>query len=162
MGITITVTPILTDTSRFDPNRLRKAIKPGILNPLVNITVGDFNSHVAHYSSSPTVEKEVREFDATVGVSDRFVTMVNFGTRPHVIRPRDPGGVLAFQIGYTPKTRPGVIPSRPGGRSGETVFARKVNHPGTEPRRVDLAVQQKNQPIAVRLARRTLQQVFGS
>ncbi|MDZ7742981.1 MAG: hypothetical protein U5Q03_14915 [Bacteroidota bacterium] len=42
----------------------------------------------------------------------QFVTM---GTRPHVIVPRKPGGVLVFQAG------------------GQTVFAKRVNHPGTGP-----------------------------
>jgi hypothetical protein len=35
------------------------------------------------------------------------------GTEPHVITPKKPGGVLAFKV------------------DGKTVFARKVNHPGT-------------------------------
>lgn len=38
------------------------------------------------------------------------------GTRPHVIVPRRPGGVLRFP-----------------GRGGQIVFARRVNHPGTDP-----------------------------
>ena len=37
------------------------------------------------------------------------------GTRPHEIRPRRPGGVLRFTTG------------------GRTVFARRVDHPGTKP-----------------------------
>lgn len=38
---------------------------------------------------------------------------IHEGTRPHVIRPRKPGGVLRFEM------------------HGEVVFARHVNHPGT-------------------------------
>lgn len=37
------------------------------------------------------------------------------GTRPHIIRPRRPGGVLRFTVG------------------GRVVYARYVNHPGTRP-----------------------------
>lgn len=37
------------------------------------------------------------------------------GTRPHIIRPRRPGGVLRFTIG------------------GRVVYARLVHHPGTKP-----------------------------
>lgn len=40
-----------------------------------------------------------------------FVTM---GTRPHVITPKRPGGVLRFVSG------------------GQVVYTRRVNHPGTE------------------------------
>jgi HK97 gp10 family phage protein len=39
---------------------------------------------------------------------------VEFGTKPHVIRPKTPGGVLVFKM------------------NGTTVFAKKVNHPGTK------------------------------
>ncbi len=37
------------------------------------------------------------------------------GTRPHIIRPRRPGGVLRFTVG------------------GRVVYARIVHHPGTRP-----------------------------
>ena len=40
-----------------------------------------------------------------------------FGTAPHVITPKAPGGVLVFT-----------------GRDGSTVYAAYVNHPGTRPR----------------------------
>lgn len=56
-------------------------------------------------------ERQVRS-EARIDVDyGSFVTM---GTRPHVIRAR-PGGVLRFEVG------------------GKTVFATKVNHPGTGP-----------------------------
>lgn len=41
------------------------------------------------------------------------------GTRPHIIRPRKANGVLVFTA-----------------RSGETVFAREVHHPGTKAYRI--------------------------
>ena len=40
------------------------------------------------------------------------IYLVN-GTRPHIIRPRNPSGVLRFMVG------------------GQVVYARYVNHPGT-------------------------------
>lgn len=46
---------------------------------------------------------------------EEIVEYLEFGTRPHVIEPRDPDGVLAFEI------------------DGKTVFAKKVLHPGTKP-----------------------------
>lgn len=63
------------------------------------------------------------------GSYSRFVTGVSFhviqaattdrGARPHVIRPRRPGGMLVF---YWPKV-------------GRVVHLRKVNHPGNRPQR---------------------------
>ena len=44
-----------------------------------------------------------------------YAGYVEFGTKPHVIRPKKPGGVLVFKIG------------------GTTVYTKKVNHPGTDP-----------------------------
>lgn len=46
---------------------------------------------------------------------DRVAPFVENTTRPHLIRPRNPGGMLRFRVG-------------PDGRS---VFARVVHHPGT-------------------------------
>lgn len=43
-----------------------------------------------------------------------YAPFVEEDTRPHVIRPRKPGGVLRFKVG------------------GQTVFARIVHHPGTK------------------------------
>lgn len=53
--------------------------------------------------------------DLTVEVraSAPYSSILEKGSRPHVIEPRRPGGVLVFNVG------------------GRKVFARKVNHPGT-------------------------------
>lgn len=56
------------------------------------------------------------------------------GIRPHVIRPKKQGGVLAFQAGYQPKTRPIGRSGGPGRATGPMVFAKQVNHPGFPPR----------------------------
>ena len=44
-----------------------------------------------------------------------YAGYVEFGTRPHEIRPKKEGGVLVFNVG------------------GRKVVTRKVNHPGTKP-----------------------------
>lgn len=51
-----------------------------------------------------------------VGSNDDVARYLEFGTRPHVIRPRN-AKALKFNVG------------------GRTVFARSVNHPGTRPYR---------------------------
>lgn len=50
----------------------------------------------------------------TIGSDVEYAAMVHDGTRPHRIEPRTPGGVLRFTVG------------------GQVVFARFVNHPGTQ------------------------------
>lgn len=44
-----------------------------------------------------------------------YAGYVEFGTKPHDIKPKKAGGVLAFKV------------------NGKMVFARKVHHPGTQP-----------------------------
>jgi HK97 gp10 family phage protein len=54
----------------------------------------------------------------TIGPNERqapYAGYVEFGTKPHVIRPKKSGGVLVFTVG------------------GTKVFTTKVNHPGTQP-----------------------------
>jgi HK97 gp10 family phage protein len=54
----------------------------------------------------------------TIGPNENqapYAGYVEFGTGPHVIRPKKPGGVLKFKVG------------------GTWVYAKKVNHPGTKP-----------------------------
>lgn len=63
---------------------------------------------------SSIVAKQSDSFEGTVGAYARHAVFVEWGTRPHEIRPRN-ASILAFQV------------------NGSTVFARKVNHPGTEP-----------------------------
>lgn len=43
-----------------------------------------------------------------------YARYVEFDTKPHTIRPKKPGGVLAFRM------------------NGQLVFAKSVNHPGTK------------------------------
>lgn len=50
-----------------------------------------------------------------VGPTADYGDDVEYGTQPHIIRPKTPAGVLAFLAG------------------GGTVFAREVHHPGTAP-----------------------------
>lgn len=60
----------------------------------------------------------------TVGSDVEYAAMVNDGTRPHVIRPRN-AQVLRFRVG------------------GRVVFAKVVNHPGTRARPfLDRALQE--------------------
>ena len=56
---------------------------------------------------------EVQGDRVIVGPKAAHAPFVEFDTKPHVIEPKKPGGVLAFKVG------------------GTTVFAKRVNHPGT-------------------------------
>lgn len=79
------------------------------------------------------------------GGNKRQYGIVNFGSRPHQIRPRR-GGMLRFQPGYRAATRPRVLSSRSAQRFGDFIAARSVKHPGFEAREFDLTVAEKIAP----------------
>lgn len=59
--------------------------------------------------------------------------MLNEGVPAHPISLRS--GFLRFRPGYRASTTPGVLKSRRSYRSGPFVYARRVAHPGIQPRR---------------------------
>ena len=89
--------------------------------------------------------------EVLVGTDDEIYGYVNYGTRPHLIFPKKPGGVLAFPSSYTAKTKPRVIGSTAGGSSGPIMVRPYVEHPGTEAREFDKVIQQKWTPRFKRL-----------
>ncbi|MEZ4678868.1 MAG: hypothetical protein R2932_32090 [Caldilineaceae bacterium] len=96
--------------------------------------------HTAYYTGGvqSTIERE--PFAVELVSTDMRLVYNNSGTRPHTIRARSSAG-LAFQPNYAAKTQPGVIPSRPGGTSGNFVYGvQQVEHPGTDPRNIDEAI----------------------
>ena len=81
-----------------------------------------------------------------VGTDDEIYGYVNNGTPSHVIQPKL-ASVLSFQTDFTPKTVPGVIGSKSGGKSGPRRRAKAVQHPGFEARKFDDTIQKKWKPI---------------
>lgn len=124
------------------PSRLRDdALRLELLNAMRRMGTkikGDFEKTTATWKHKPKFEVLVslKGVGPTVVVdtNDEIYRYVSEGTKPHVIRPRTPGGRLAFQGTYTAKTSPGVIGSTSGGSSGDMVYAREVHHPGTQAR----------------------------
>jgi len=67
---------------------------------------------------------------AIVEVNAPYAAAVEFGTKPHVIKPRH-AKVLAWPSSEGARRLSGR--ARKGTKSGDMTFARKVNHPGTKP-----------------------------
>lgn len=84
--------------------------------------------------------------------TDAVYGYVNDGTSPHPIPPKK-GEFLHFQVGFTPKTKPGWIGSKSGGKdkSSEWVHPRFVEkHPGIkEPRLFDETIALDTQKLIV-------------
>jgi len=68
----------------------------------------------------------------------------DWGTRPHIIKPKPTNklGVLIFGSKFRSKTTPRLLKARAGMKGGPPVIARKVHHPGTEPRKFSQRIAQ--------------------
>lgn len=69
--------------------------------------------------------------------------LVNEGAPAHPIDPKKNGGLLRFRPGYRAATRPGQLRSGRSYRSGKHVTAKRVIHPGFEPRRFTELIAQE-------------------
>src|SRR3989304_5631888 len=105
---------------------------PGVVNEaLYDVAVDmryDFEKTVATWKDKPSFEIIQMGRGYTVQTDDEKYLWVDQGTRAHAIE----AAPLVFQANYVAKTQPRVIGSRPGGKSGPTVFVMGiVQHPGT-------------------------------
>ena len=82
-----------------------------------------------------SINSEITGFEeGAVGTNTEYAMAVEYGTRPHDIKPREKK-VLRFEVGGT---RGGYVTSKSGkrywkkGKAGEPVFAKRVKHPGTK------------------------------
>lgn len=121
-----------------------------------------FEKTTATWTHQPafTVEKSARGY--TVGTDDEIYGYVDKGTRAHEIRPRRAGGVLRFAGPYHAKTKPNVIASYGGGRGRIVVWARRVMHPGTQPRNFSKIIRERVQSTAANKVRAALRAVTAS
>ena len=78
---------------------------------------------------TPNVELQIN-----AGSKDRpevVLRSILYGSKPHEIVPKHPGGVLVFRSGAGHNAAFRKVGSK--GRSGDLVFTTHVNHPGTKP-----------------------------
>jgi hypothetical protein len=103
------------------------------LDQTAKLIESDFDEHGRHYTGGIDVKTTSPDpWSRLVATSDYRVALVDAGAKPHKIT-----GNLVFQENYAAKTHPQTIPSRPGGSSGDFVYATSVQHPGFEAREVD-------------------------
>lgn len=104
----------------------------------------DFNVTARTWEHKPEFKiTNPAKYMKIVSTDDAIYGYVNFGTKPHIIVPRN-GKVLTW-IGanYRPKTRPRVIGSNKGGNDNTVVYTKMVQHPGTEARHFDETIAEK-------------------
>ena len=107
----------------------------------------DFKQTVKTWEEKPDfdVRKSIGfvKIKVSVTTDDEVYLWVSRGTKPHLITPLDPDGVLVYQEEYHPKTHIGLIEATDGGEEGELVFSKYALHPGIEARNFDVTIREK-------------------
>ena len=119
-----------------------------------------FMKTIETWDHKPNFDKSVkREGFNIVGecsTDDDVYGWVNNGTSPHPIFAVK-SERLHFQTGFTPKTKPRWIGSKSGGKSGDWVHPRSVQHPGIkDPRKFDETIANDTQKLVVEKFKREI------
>jgi hypothetical protein len=155
-----TFVKVIFDITKIaDPAKLQRAI----INKL-RITGGacaaDFEATTNTWNHKPTFTSVIVDSETVaVGTDDNIWSMLDVGTKPHIIRPKN-AKALRFPWGgfgsYKAKTRPGFLGSKNSSmKNGKMQYRKFVKHPGTKARIwTDTAVikYQKLLPIIVQRA----------
>lgn len=86
-----------------------------------------------------------QQIGVRVYTSDDIYGLVNAGSPPHLILPRN-RGFLRFQPGYSSATKPGSLRSRAYRRTGKTVKRGSVKHPGFAARKFNKQIKDAYTP----------------
>lgn len=122
---------------------LVRAIENALTGAAKNVKV-DFDVTTRTWKNRPTFTIDREPGKRTVSTDDEIYSYVNDGTRPHIIAPKKPDGVLAFGVPSSPKTAVRVIGSSKGSRGSTIVRTPKpVRHPGTDAREFDVTIKDK-------------------
>lgn len=126
-----------------DPQKLARAVA-NALDGAAKGALEDFKVTTQTWQHQPDFAiDQPSEDQRVVGTDDEIYGYVNFGTKPHIIVPRN-GKVLTWLgANYRPKSRPRQIRSNKGGNDNTIVYTKLVQHPGTEARKFDEAIAEK-------------------
>lgn len=125
-----------------------KAYARVIKNTLNAIAKGaqvDFKVTTRTWTNKPDFTIDASKEDRRiVGTSDPIYGYVDKGTKPHIIRPKRPGGRLTWMgTAYRAKTTPNVIGSKSSKNNNSIVYTKIVQHPGNAPRNFSIVIRDK-------------------
>ena len=136
-------TVILPKHKPFDVAKMRGVITSTLNATAKNIKV-DFDVTTQTWNHRPDFKiASPSEYTREISTTDDIYAMLEVGTRPHVIRPKKPRGILRFTTPFRSKTIPNEIRSRKGSKGNTPVVARVVHHPGTKSRLWTKAIKRK-------------------
>jgi len=108
---------------------------------------GEWNDPPEFYKTVSTNANGMRVEVKTPNLKYRFVDL---GTKPHPIQPLPPGSFMVFQKDYTPVTKVQSLKSTPGGKSGDFIFAKQIDHPGSEARNFEIPINKEQIPLVIK------------
>src|SRR6185369_7374120 len=123
---------IKPNAKKIDFTRFASAAKLG-LRDAAEAAKADMESTTTTWRTKPVFSLKEQKDGVLVGTSDDIWSMLDKGTRAHLIIARR-AKRLRFGAGGSPKTRPGFIGSVGGSTGSGLVFARVIHHPGTTAR----------------------------
>lgn len=140
----ITITPIgPKDWGKIIPvDAVEKAIQLA-LDLSAEGVITDFQVTTKTWNHKPTFQiSKPTPYSRRVWTDDKIYGYTNWGTKRHSIIAH--GKALAIRLGSSPKTKPnGRVQSYVGRKGKNVIFRRRVNHPGTSPRRFDAIIRRK-------------------
>lgn len=154
---------LITDLTGITKKAIDKALDADVKPALIK----SHNLVVAGWEHKPKFQtrKDIRPEKITmtcfpVGPNAKIYIFVDQGTKPHVIEAKN-APRLVFQTSYAPRTlaRPARTVSGGGKASGPVVFAKKVNHPGSEAREFSETIAEDIKPDFKRIIENTFKQV---
>lgn len=133
---------IKPDGPIFSLARQRRAIT-ATLDTVSDGIKADFDTTTGTWRHKATARIAKRgEFVREIVMSDAIYSMLNEGTREHLIFPKN-SKILRFTTPFRAKTIPRSISSGSGSRGSNVVWSHGVMHPGTEPRAWDTTIAAK-------------------
>lgn len=127
----------------IDASKLKTAVN----SALDKVAKGTQSDYKETYRTWTRVRPDARittpsDGQRLVSVADKIYRYVDWGTRPHMIRPKR-AKFLFFSRSFRAKTTPNVIGSSAGSRGQRDTFAKSVKHPGIRARRFTEAIYSK-------------------
>lgn len=127
-----------------NPQKMARAIKNGFDSEAKRVesdlaaTVNTWNdpAEFTIQSAGPYVRR--------ITTTHAVWVMLNKGTRPHIIRPKNAKVLTWMGNNYRAKTRVRQLKSLKGGNNNTIIYAKEVHHPGTEAREWDETAAEKS------------------
>lgn len=107
----------------------------------------EYEQTVRTWKNQPDFEIEEKDKNIYVNTDDKVYGYVDKGTRPHIIKPKNPGYPLRFNtVGFRSKSVPQKLIAR-AGSPAKPPEARPmfVKHPGNDPRRFTVLIRKRSQ-----------------